>query len=240
MSIHILICDDDPLSLKINHTYINHLSHCFKLDASIHCFSSIQEKFRTFLQQEKINIAFLDIDMKETNGIVLAQEIMIKNPWAIIIFITSHPEYALDAFNIMAFGYIQKPIEQEHLKKLFLRAIIHAQSIKNKSSEATLDFAYNKRSISIKQTSIKYIEKIQQKIRIVTTDDDYEIYDTITALEQRLIYLFAKIDQGTLINMNYILTLDSNIIRLKTGEIFRIARTQKKKFKEIYSNFPRF
>ena len=61
------------------------------------------------------DVAILDIDMPDMNGIELAAKIKEKHPGTAILFLTGHTRYALDAFAIHASGYILKPISRERL-----------------------------------------------------------------------------------------------------------------------------
>ena len=65
----------------------------------------------------KIDIAFLDIEMPVINGIQLAKKLKKINPLINIIFVTAYNNYALDAFHIHASGYIMKPINENKLKE---------------------------------------------------------------------------------------------------------------------------
>ncbi len=67
------------------------------------------------------DILFLDIEMKEMNGIILAQKIETLNFQIEIVFVTAYDKYALEAFNVRAVDYILKPIEKSRLKKTVQR-----------------------------------------------------------------------------------------------------------------------
>ncbi|MGL4607063.1 MAG: response regulator [Eubacteriaceae bacterium] len=68
-----------------------------------------------YIKQESVNIAFLDIEMYEINGIVLAKHIKIIRPETNIIFITGFSQYAMDAFSLHASGYLLKPPKIESI-----------------------------------------------------------------------------------------------------------------------------
>jgi two-component system LytT family response regulator len=69
-----------------------------------------------------IDLVFLDIEMPEENGMDLAKKINTISPLIEIIFITSHREYAVEAFDICAFDYIVKPVTQERVIRTIERA----------------------------------------------------------------------------------------------------------------------
>ncbi|OPJ63744.1 response regulator [Clostridium oryzae] len=55
-------------------------------------------------------LAFIDVDMPEMDGITLAEKLMEKNPKINIVFITAYDQYAVKAFDVNALDYIMKPI----------------------------------------------------------------------------------------------------------------------------------
>jgi len=238
MGINIIICDEDRISLKINATYMEEFSQKYKIHSNISTYNVINDALYEYINQNTIDIALLDIDFKNCNGIHLAKEIQRKSPWVSIIFITEHAEFALEAFNLLALGFIQKPIKQLLLEKLFARAVIQAQSLKHRRIGTNIDFTMNKVTISIRQTSIIYLEKQNQKTRIITLQKTYETYETLTSIENRLESSFLRINQSIIINMQQIVSLEQNQVYLNSGNCFKIGRSYMKKVKEALSLFP--
>ena len=64
-----------------------------------------------------IQIAFLDIELRDINGIELARRLKEKNKQLNVIFTTGYGEYAKDAFGLHASGYIMKPITEEKVRQ---------------------------------------------------------------------------------------------------------------------------
>ena len=238
MGINIIICDEDRISLKINTTYMEEFSQKYKVKTNIYSFDTVNDSFYQYISENTIDIALLDIDFENCDGIHLAKDIQKKNPWVSIIFITERAEYALEAFNLLAVGFIQKPIKQLKLEKLFARCVIQAQSMKNRRFGTNIDFTVNKTSVSIRQASILYLEKLQQKTRIITTQKHYETYETLTSIENRLETSFLRVNQSIIVNIQQIASLEQNTIFLSTGESFKIGRSYIKKVKEAYANYP--
>ena len=70
-----------------------------------------------WVRKNPVDIAFMDICMSGMGGMALAGKILELWPDCKIIFCTSHPEYALEAFQIHASGYLMKPITPEAIQK---------------------------------------------------------------------------------------------------------------------------
>ena len=67
--------------------------------------------------KNKVDLAFLDIEMPEINGIQLAKKLKALNPKTKIIFVTAFNDYALEAYKLHASGYITKPVSEEAVKE---------------------------------------------------------------------------------------------------------------------------
>ena len=105
------ICvDDEILILEMTMTLCQQLS---VLD-EVMGFCRTQEALE-WLKDHSADIALLDIDMPDMNGMVLAQKIQEQSPNTAIIFLTGYGQFALDAFKMHASGYVMKPISRERL-----------------------------------------------------------------------------------------------------------------------------
>ncbi len=108
----ILLVDDENLQLiRLENTVK-------KIMPDAECFSYTNpKKAYEETENEKLDIAFLDIEMPLIGGINLAKKLKKNNPLINIIFVTAYNNYALDAYNIHASGYVLKPVNAEKLKK---------------------------------------------------------------------------------------------------------------------------
>ena len=68
-----------------------------------------------WLKAHPVDLAVLDIAMPDMNGIELAKEIRKSHPYLPIIFVSSHPQYALDSFQAHPISYLLKPLEPARL-----------------------------------------------------------------------------------------------------------------------------
>lgn len=64
-------------------------------------------EFLAKVEENKPHIVFLDIDMAEMNGIELGGRLKVRHENAVVIYITAHEQYALDAFRVRAFLYLR-------------------------------------------------------------------------------------------------------------------------------------
>ncbi|MBE6795663.1 MAG: response regulator [Ruminococcaceae bacterium] len=78
----------------------------------------------SYAAMNKVDIAFLDIEMPIIKGIDLAKRIKAVSPNVRIVFATSYSEYALEAFSADAVDYVMKPYEPEDIKRAYDKALL--------------------------------------------------------------------------------------------------------------------
>lgn len=74
------------------------------------------EEALAFAETNRIDVAFLDVELFGENGIDVAEKLSEINPRTNIIFLTGHSEYAFDALRVHCSGYILKPLTPEKIR----------------------------------------------------------------------------------------------------------------------------
>lgn len=112
---NIIVVDDEYHALK---NLSSAISEAIPEDAllSIYTFNEPQQALR-LAEEKQIDIAFLDIEMCDMNGLMLAKRLKEIHDQTNIVFVTAHVEYASDAFGLHASGYVCKPVGAEDIKK---------------------------------------------------------------------------------------------------------------------------
>ena len=89
--------------------------------ANIESFTKPSEAIE-YAKHNKVDLAFLDIEMGKTSGLDVCREFLECNPKTNVIFLTAYSDYALDAWSTGASGFMTKPLTadgvREQLKKL--------------------------------------------------------------------------------------------------------------------------
>ena len=83
--------------------------------AEVSSFSNCEEAL-SFVKENYVDVAFLDINMRGMGGLTLAEKIVAERPNCKIVFCTGYEEYAIPAFKIHASGYLMKPISAEDVQ----------------------------------------------------------------------------------------------------------------------------
>jgi two-component SAPR family response regulator len=103
--------DDEELMLRALERAVSVSPDIEKVEKFSSC-----EKALKYVEENPIDVAFLDINMRGMGGMVLAEKILQLRPNSKIVFCTGYEEYAIPAFKIHASGYLMKPISSEDVQ----------------------------------------------------------------------------------------------------------------------------
>lgn len=234
LSYKIGICDDEILQVKVNGLYLKDIADRNSIPVEVVGFTS-PDQLLLYLRRNELDILFLDIDMGNKSGIQTAVELFKTKPNLIIIFITGHREFAGEAFDVEALGYILKPVDVSKLERIFKKAILQISAVQTTNKvEPTLIITQEKTKVKIIQKDIVCVRRVLAKTVIETMESEYVTYETISAIQQRLEPYFLRINQSELININDIDYIRGTSIFTKNGEEKIIGRSYKKEVLNLY------
>lgn len=226
MAFQIGICDDEKYQIRLNSIYLRELTKKNNWDMEIHGFMSADSVVR-YLGKKSLDILFLDIDLGEESGIKLAEYLARTYPNIVVVFITGHREYALDAFEVEAEGYLVKPYDIYSLEKNVKRALERCEIINTrKKRELVITDEYLKKKICVEE--ITYVQKQFSKSVIYTRNKSYNVYESISSLEERLGVGFIRVNQSEIVAEKEIVGIEGNHVILKNGMRFSMGRSYKK------------
>jgi len=218
MEIKALIVDDEPLAQNVIQQYAKKLP---QLTIASTCNDAICA--HDFLQNNSVDLLFLDINMPKLSGISFLRNL--KNA-PLVIFTTAYSEYALEGFELDAIDYLKKPFSFDR----FCKAVFKAEELlklKNPSQSHTLtetasDFLFiksNKKTIKVKFTDIYYIEGLGDYIQIHLADQKI-----ITNLSMKKIISLLPENEFYRIHKSYIISLEK--IDLVEGNMVQVNKTK--------------
>lgn len=184
---------------------------------------------------KKFDLIFLDIQLRGFNGIETARIYRKQREDTVLIFFADTREYVLEAFDVSAFHYLLKPIEERRFMEVFERAAKEVARHRGQREEIILVREKN-RSFTIDKKSILYIENRGKKveIHIVGSEELIEIYATMEELTRKLGEGFYRCHRGYLVNMAYITEYDSDSITLNGGETICLSKKKHSEFVRLY------
>lgn len=165
--LNIAFCDNDVSHLKQFGEYFNAFrGSCPETELSAEYFSDPYRLVESLEKGNTFQIYLLDILMPSMNGICLADEIRSHSEDALIIFISSSPDFALDSFHVYPFQYLVKPVSRDDFFEVIGRGIKRcgsrpAKSITFKTPEGITTLPFH---------SIEYIEYRNHVLYFYKTD----------------------------------------------------------------------
>lgn len=225
-NIRCIIVDDEPVARDILN---RHLSKIDTIDVVASCKNAI-EAF-TVINNEQIDLIFLDIKMPEISGLSFAKSI---NKNAKIIFTTAYRDYAVEGFDLQAVDYLLKSVSFERLLQS-----IHKYSNENNPVHATQpeevlveqnDFLFvrsDRKMIRIDFAEILYIESLSDYIKIFMQDKMVVTREAISSIEARLPRKeFIRVHRSFIISKAHIISFTNEFVEVGNEEI-PISRSYK-------------
>lgn len=235
MRYRIGICDDEVLHVKINALFVQEIGKRNHFEVDVKGFTK-SSQLQKYLVRESLDILFLDIDLGEDSGILLAAKLMERYPELVIIFITGHREFTGEAFDVEAMGYIVKPVEEQKMERVLKKAILQVMALKGQNCQQELVITEENIKKKIIEEDIIHIERELSRSVIHTRDKDYKVYETMTSLCERLSSSFLRVNQSEAVNRKEIKEIRDNMVILKSGKTITIGRTYRKAVMESYFN----
>ena len=204
--IHIGICDDEahmrralrgPLERKLQ--LLGEDYRIFEYDSG--------ESLIAKLETESLDILFLDIEMKQLNGMDTAKILRKKESGVLLIFVTSHPDFVFQGYEVHAFHYILKPYEEHKIQLVLEQAVKELGH--SKEQFYTLE---QKSGISkIPLAKILAFSSNKRKISILLKDGNkLDYYGKLDETGKDLPDYFIRIHNRHLVNLNHVTALEKN------------------------------
>ena len=233
--IRIAICDDEAPT----RAYLTSLIRAQDCPCEVVEYASAGD---CLADHRGIDLLFLDIELNATgpDGMALARQIREGNPAVqpVIIFVTGYERYVFDAFDVGAFQYLLKPVDEEKFAQVFARAVeqIEAGRVQPQLSHAlTLQSAGTSRTVPL--DSIYYIESSNHKVVLRLKDGKFSCYAKIRDLEAELGDQFCRVHKGYLVNLAYVEGYSKTELTLTNGEKLLISKYKYQDFVKAYLRF---
>ena len=228
----IAICDDEKIIIERIADLIKKQS----VDCHIESFSAGSEMLAA---QKHFDMIFLDIQMEGVNGIETARAVREYDRKAVIIFVTAIKEYVFEAFDVGAFHYLLKPIDEQKFAEVFENAVRELRERQTQREAPTLFIKTKNKSYSLRQSEILFIESRNRKAAIHTVKNTLEVYAVMNALERELGNSFYRCHRGYLVNMAHIAEYGNDMIEMDNGEKAYLAKEKYQEFVREYMRYLR-
>ena len=208
----IIVDDDEVARLKVLS-----VARQFPILNIVGSYSSAENAIST-IDKEKIDVLFLDIDMPNTNGFEFRKK-LINIP--VCVYITSHPEYALESFELETLDFLVKPLQTERFAQTVSR-IQEFMEIKHKASLYEMsfgeDFIYIKEGLEqtkIHLHEILYLEALKDYTLLVTNQKKHCVFFGIGNLLKEIHFKsFVRVHRSFAVQKQFIQKVGSQNITL--------------------------
>lgn len=231
----IAICDDEEVIR-------NSIAEKLKLhypDTYLALFSSSEELLES---KEIFSIYLLDIEMSGMSGMALAKCIrkntVRRTPTPVIIFITGYKEHMQDAFDVSAFHYLLKPLNDEKFIAVISRAIEDIKQQLSQMDEYLMIRADNVMR-KIAYDDIIYIESHNKQTIFHTTKSNITSYTQMNELEDLLSGRFFRCHRGYLVNLAHVITYEVGEIQVTGGDHILLSRLKYQDFVQAFMRYAR-
>ncbi len=227
MAYQIAVCDDEPLFCNTMEEYLSSYQKDWQKDFCVTVYHEGRELLEDISKGKFYHILLLDVEIGQENGIALAKSIREYSKQAVILFITIHDNFALQAYDVDALGYIVKPLQYERLTRLLDKSLVTVDYLNEKLhlEENYLKIRMQSDVIRIPYHEILYMEKVVNRIDIHTKDRVYSTYESFRSLQNRMDnHRFPQVHQGYIVNFDAIVRIDRSGLYLDEQTMLPVSR----------------
>jgi DNA-binding LytR/AlgR family response regulator len=206
-----LIIEDEPLAQNVLKKYIaDHPS----LELAAVCDHALDAQ--QYVASQQIAILFLDINLPQLSGISFLKTL--PHP-PLVIFTTAYPEFAVEGFELDAIDYLVKPFSFERFLKAINKALEKLQR-PAPVAPAAIFVRADKKVYKINLDDILYLEALDDYVKLVTSQSNYLVNDTLKSLLEELpASQFIRVHKSYAIAKNKIVFFEGNYVKIGNMDI---------------------
>ncbi|QTD37893.1 response regulator transcription factor [Polaribacter batillariae] len=209
-----IIVDDEPPAIRLLENYIAKISILELTYTSTSALMAL-----SFLEKEKVDIIFLDIQMPHLTGLQLSK-IIPKNTK--VIFTTAYPQFALESYSVNAIDYLLKPFDFERFYKAIHKICSKETPIQQKIKKDFIFIKTDRKNNLVKVTvsDIIYIESLKNYVAIHLNNKEFITYNSLKNIKESLQNEnFVQIHKSYLVSILHIEKTTSSSVFIGNKEI---------------------
>lgn len=222
--IRFAICDDEPFMQGDIARRLSRYMEERKLICQVSCFTSGKELLE---DNRSFDVVFLDIQMDGPDGMETARRMRNRGFKGVLIFITVLKESVFDSFEVQAFDYLIKPLEDSRFFRTMERAVRHVEREAGKS----LMIQRGNACQVILFSRIVYCEVIGRKIYLHCQGGEViDYYHKLEDLQGHIDSRFFRCHRSYLVNLDYVRGYHGGNVILSEGGDIPLSRLREQEF----------
>ena len=214
-----LIVEDDDIDRLSVETEADKFPFLKRIASCGHALEAME-----LITESRPDVLFLDIEMPGMNGIALVK--MLAGTSIIPVFITSHPEFAIESFEIEAFDYLLKPLTADRFARCarrlhdFCRLRLQAFAFAKEQETGSIIIKQGHEKCKLRIHDILFLEAMKDYTRIMLAGKQYLVLaPLINMLEKMPAGKFVRIHRSYIVNLDKITEIRGNKIYIFTTEL---------------------
>ena len=230
----IAVCDDEKVITGQIESMLLTLCGQEGIAVDIEVFYDGSTLERSIQEGARYDLLYLDIQMKDENGITAAGNIRKSDENMLIIFVSGYDKYLMDLFRLDVFAFIRKPIDKGYFSDTFMEA--HRKIC---SKKFYFTFRYKSEEFKIPCSEILYFESAGRQIKVNLYDGNTETFNgKLSEVEEKLSegkVPFLRIHQSYLVNYHLIKSRTKSQVTLVNGMKLTVSEDRQKNFSREYA-----
>lgn len=220
----IAVCDDEIVECCGMAKKIRDIAEELNIPCIIHQFCSGRELLET---PESFDIIFLDIIMQDLDGMKTARLLRERASDKILVLVSSSRQYVFDAYDVEAFQYLLKPVDNGKLKQVLQKAVLRTESHPREFILVSRERQKKKLFLD----DVYYFEIRGRTATVHGAEGIFTWYEQIGELEAKLRDKdFFRCHKSYLVNLKYVAAYNRQEAILENGEAIVIAKRRYEEF----------
>ena len=227
----ILICDDEQTYLD---TLRIHVEEYMQNRHILYSMTALLDASQVD-EEDVFDLAFLDIQMPNIDGITLAKQLRQRNPKLALFFVTNYDEYQDDAMDLQAFRFFEKPFNIKRLYAGLDKAMEYIDG-------AYIDIYLSENGVQqrVIADDIIYMTRDGRRISIITSTREFSIAGKYDALCEKLPQLFFyPVHKSFFVNLHYVERYAYTELLLTNGARIPVAPRKQSAFHKFWFEYLR-
>ncbi len=227
----IAICDDETIICAGIEQVLLDYGKTSLEDIEVEVFTSGEELCHFMQKEEEFDLIFLDIELKQMNGVEVGKMIRdeMKNEIVQIVYISGKDNYYLELFEVRPMHFLHKPIEAEKIIKDVEKAMELSGRLNN-----IFTYRQNHNTYKVAVKDILYFEAENRQVKMITSKDSIKFYGSLEEVYRDVEkYHFLYIHKSYLVNYIHITRFGHKEITMTNDAILPISQQRRRQVLEL-------